>query len=852
MSYDANNCSGPQSRRRSLLRDGAVPLICSGLALLVSCSICSRASAQQLESVFPVSAQVGTSTSVVFAGRGLENLSSVRSNSPGLTFRKSKDNTFTVDVAAATLPGLYDVQTIGSNGVSSARTFCVTRQPHIIEQAQTEPQTIQSVLLNCVISGCIAKGDVDSYRFSATRDDRVIIECWADRIDSSLRAMLELLAADGKRVAVNRGFFGIDPVITCTIPADGDYVVRLHDLVYSGSDSHFYRLDVGTGPRVVFAVPPVVERGRTADVTLHGWNLKRSKKNLATALESAASQTPSSVSPSKNVQSGRPLSFESTVVRLTAPASETNPPVRRSPASLNVHGFAHYVHRADVPIQIGLSDVPVVLEQDNNSARAAQVINVPTEVAGQLLRGDERDWYAIDVRSGEVLYFEAFGQRLNSPVDLDISILDARGEVQLAKFHDDVDNIGGLRFPSAHLDPTGRWVAPADGRYLVTIRNLIGSIADDPRRVYRLSVRREEPDVKLVAIAGEPAAPAGVNVRRGGRAVIDIMAFRRRGMHRSLRISARNLPPGVTCSDIWLGPNVTNAPLILTADADADAVVTPLDLLCHADAGAAVRPLQYGTMIRSGLPTGSGRLVDELPFAVAGDARLQITADGHEPRQHQLYGELKVRHSPGGILDVAVQVDRFGTEDNASVSLFGIGLPPMIGNQTATIPAGQNKGYVSFYLPHSLPVGTYSLAIRADTKLPIPGTDKTEDVTVYSNAVTFEVYPPAFRIDLNLTAPRKIKRGKIVQVGYTARRMNGFINKIHTELAAPGKVTDVGRLRGRGVSSTGQAESGTIQVIANEDAELGLHPFLRLYAVGVLEDEALYHGSCFLPMEIVE
>jgi hypothetical protein len=176
----------------------------------------------------------------------------------------------------------------------------------------------------------------------------------------------------------------------------------------------------------------------------------------------------------------------------------------------------------------------------------------------------------------------------------------------------------------------------------------------------------------------------------------------------------------------------------------------------------------------------------------------------------------------------------------------------MVANQTATIPAGRNKGYVSFYLPHSLPIGTYSLAIRADTKLPTAGTDKTEDVTVYSNAVTFEVHPPAFRIDLDLTAPRKIKRGQVVQVGYTARRMNGFISKIHTELAAPGKVTDVGRLRGRGVSSTGQAESGTIQVIANEDADLGMHPFLRLYAVGVLEDEALYHGSCLLPMEIVE
>ena len=75
---------------------------------------------------------------------------------------------------------------------------------------------------------------------------------------------------------------------------------------------------------------------------------------------------------------------------------------------------------------------------------------------------------------------------------------------------------------------------------------------------------------------------------------------------------------------------------------------------------------------------------------------------------------------------------------------------------------------------------------------------------------------------------------------------------MHTELASPGRVTDVGRLRGRGVTSVGQSASGTIQIIANDDAALGSIPFLRLYAVGVLEDEALYHGSCFLPLEIVE
>ena len=32
-------------------------------------------------------------------------------------------------------------------------------------------------------------------------------------------------------------------------------------------------LDIGTGPRVVFAVPPVIERGKETEVSLYGWNL---------------------------------------------------------------------------------------------------------------------------------------------------------------------------------------------------------------------------------------------------------------------------------------------------------------------------------------------------------------------------------------------------------------------------------------------------------------------------------------------------------------------------------------------------------------------------------------------------
>ena len=83
------------------------------------------------------------------------------------------------------------------------------------------------------------------------------------RLDSKLRAVLELEDERGRRLASSRGYTGLDPLIDFRVPADGEYTVRLYDLTYTGSPEHVYRLDVDTGPRLEFAWPNVVERGKT-------------------------------------------------------------------------------------------------------------------------------------------------------------------------------------------------------------------------------------------------------------------------------------------------------------------------------------------------------------------------------------------------------------------------------------------------------------------------------------------------------------------------------------------------------------------------------------------------------------
>ena len=334
--------------------------------------------------------------------------------------------------------------------------------------------------------------------------------------------------------------------------------------------------------------------------------------------------------------------------------------------------------------------------------------------------------------------------------------------------------------------------------------------------------------------------------------MLDLFAFRRRGCEGAIRVSAKDLPAGVECPDVWLGPGVDRSTLVVSADRNASPLFGELKLDGIADESAPTsRPVRGGTIVRLGTPNGWGRMTSQIPLAVAGDSPLRITADAHETLDHHLYGKLPAKHSPGGVLDVAIHIERRDTGHQPPVKLIGVGLPDSIRNQTAVIPAGQQKGYLSFYLPPTLPVGRYSLVVRAETTVPTPD-KKTETVSVVSNPITFDVQPAAILVEVDPFAVTQAKRGDTIKVSYSAKRLNGFIGKMHTEIAAPGVVTDVPGLLGRGETFTGQTETGSLQIVVNMDAPLGPQRFLRLFTVGVVEDEPVYFGSHFLSLEIEE
>ena len=507
--------------------------------------------------------------------------------------------------------------------------------------------------------------------------------------------------------------------------------------------------------------------------------------------------------------------------------------------------LAYHLPGAQRATRIGLSDVPVDLETEaSRHAATAQRLRLPSMVCGRLDEDGEVDWYTVEAARGELLYFEAWAERLGAAIDIDLLLFDATGERLLHAFSDQLDNPAGATTPIATLDPYGSWVAPYDGLFRLAVRS-VGGAASANCRIYAVSVHRAQAD--CVVLATPRAGP--LNVPRGGRSVVDLLALRRRGCDGPIRVFADNVDRSFSCPEIWMGPGVTRSTMVISAEEEPESHLARLSLRAQLPRRDAQRVTPI-TVVREGLPTGWSRAIAELPVGVSDTAPVQITATPIATVSHHLYGELTMRYAPGSIVDVTVDVDRRDRSHTAPVRIMADAVPDGVTPSIALIPAGETVGHLSFYLSPSLAGGRYSIVIRAETSAPVQ--DRVADITTYSNPVTFEVKPAAFLVKVDPFAPQQIRRGETIQVKYSVQRRNGFIGKLHTELAIPGCITDVPGIRGRGETFVGQTDHGTLQIVANDDAATGRPPFLRLFTVGVVEDQPVYHGAYFLDLRVVD
>ena len=554
-----------------------------GAAMLIGCPEADAQLPQaRLTSISPTGGQKGTAVDVTtVAGTDLDELSKLYFSHPGITAApktnmvdgqpKPVPGQFTVTIAADVPPGVYDVRAVSLFGLSNPRSFVVGDRKEFLE---VEPNNTldkpMEIELNTLINGrSDGATDIDYYKFSGKAGQRIIAECRARRIDSRMDSMVELYSAAGRKLATSHNEQRRDPLLDYTLQADGDYVLKLYDFVYGGGADYFYRLAVHTGPHIDFVLPASGLPGTTAEYTLYGRNLPGGQ--------------PSAFKAGKH-----PLDQLKVQIALPADATVLQPGEAVGAAESGIDGVSYSLSSPvgnSNPATIFFASSPVAIEQEpNDTPDKAQKLVVPAEVSGMFQVRSDSDWYTFDAKAGDIYWIEAFGERNGSQADPYLVVervgpKNDKGEeaiTRMTALDDNPLNIGGTLFNTITDDPAFRFVAPAEGVYRVLLRDRYFESRGDSRLTYRLAIRKETPDFRLVMLPPCPTTDANqlmstwdLGLCKGDNGHVNVMAFRRDGFNGTIDLSAEGLPPGVICPGASIGPGQNSATLVISTTEQA-------------------------------------------------------------------------------------------------------------------------------------------------------------------------------------------------------------------------------------------------------------------------------------------
>ena len=655
--------------------------LAAGLASAIALDVAAQLPVARLTSLFPPGGKAGSSVEVTVTGSDLDDTTRLWFSNPAITSTQKLSSAgqpepgkFIVTISSNATCAACDARVVGRFGISNPRAFVVGHGAEAIAPStNTSPASAAELALETIVSGRVTPGAPPWYRFTAKKGQRLFIECLGASIDSRMDATLVLWDATGRELALDR----TSGLIDFTAPADSEYRLRVADFLHRGGDDYFYRLALTAGPRVDFIFPPAGLAGTTNLFTLYGRNLPGGK-------------------PSTNFSiAGRPL--EQFAVQIAIPpvaasregaglqVSGSFAPASTLPASAPIEAF-EYCHPAPGgpanPVHISIATAPVVLEAEPNDKPAQeQKISPPCEVAGQFFPASDADLFGFDARKADVLWIEVISQRLGLPTDPLLVIQrvtkNEKGEEQtsdVSEIYDQDTNIGDREFNTASRDPVARFEAKEDGAYRITVRDLFGRTHASPRHVYRLAVRKESPDFRLVAMAIAPKfkadakdIPVGVPLlRRGETLPVRVIVFRRDGFNGEIDLSIENPPSGLRFDGDRIDAGKNSDIILLTATEDAPAFAGPIRLAGKATIGGkeVVRIASGGTML---FPVGStdterpeARVTRDFTLAICDQEFAPVSVAPAESKNWEAVAN--------GKLEVPLRVTRRG-EFNAALKL---------------------------------------------------------------------------------------------------------------------------------------------------------------------------------------
>lgn len=799
-----------------------------GFTLLACLCLTTAATAQsattpRLSYVTPAGGKAGTTFEVTTAGRDLSSAEKLYFSIPGVravpigesktlpkTEQKKKrggmkaapttSQRFRVTLPADAPPGIHDVRVITKDGISNPRAFVVGDLPEALEkESNDDVPKAQRIELNTVVHGVIgAPADVDYFIFSGKKGQRVVCACLTTSIDSRLPASLEMYSDTGRALGQARGYRDGDALLDVTLPADGDYYLRVCCFSYTqGGPDYFYRLAIAQTPWIDAAFPPAIEPGKEARVTLYGRNL------------------PGGTPDPTAVVDGRTL--DKLVVTIKAPvtAQRLTWDGRVEPFASALDGFTYRlksVQGSSNAVALKYARVPVVLDQGANSTREqAQRIETPCEIAGRVeVRGDH-DWYSFTARKGQVLGIEAFGERLGSPLDLVLRLHNEKGDV-LTEL-DDVTDVQGPQFILRTDDPPYyRFSVPADGTYYLHVTSRESYVLAGPRHVYTVRIAPQEPDFRLVAMPPSSNDPSAAQLGTSGGVVLPVHVWRQEGFAGDVTLAGENLPPGLHVPTQRISAAQKFGLLILTADATAAPYVGPITLVGTAEVNGRklTRTVRSATIVwpvpQVNIPTLT-RLDRELVLSLRGKAPYRLTT-----------GVEKVSTAAGGKLSIPVKFQP--AEYKGNVQVTALGLPNTAKGQPLTLSASKTTGNLVLDVPTNFPPGTYSVALLGQTQPLKPNQQRPKGAP----ANLLQVAPPVAvtivpkQLARFTVAAAKVQRGKETDIVVKAARQYSLPIAFEVEVIFPNGIKG---LSARRATIPPDASAATVAIRAASDASIG-------------------------------
>ena len=190
---------------------------------------------------------------------------------------------------------------------------------------------------------------------------------------------------------------------------------------------------------------------------------------------------------------------------------------------------------------------------------------------------------------------------------------------------------------------------------------------------------------------------------------MDVLVFRKDGFNGPIEIEAADLPPGVTCAPVVIGPGKTSVPLVFEASREAAIGHAEIRVSGKARIGDAdvTRDARAGGLSwRTTNTPGIARMADSIVLAVREASPFAVTA---EPAQ--------MTASAGSKVTLKIKIQR-AADWTGPVQLSGFDLPPNATVALATVANGATEGKVDLTLPAKMPPGPYTFTINGAGQAP--------------------------------------------------------------------------------------------------------------------------------------